>query len=154
MPALAAIGRAVGDLLKTRQETVAVAESSTGGLIAAALLAVPGASAYFVGGGVIYTLKARPQPVRLPGLGQQAGAAAVRFFPDLDERNGRADDRDHDSEPHRGQLRGDQSGWRGWGWADCGGEALRRQPGVLPRNSRGRKALGRGVVSVSKGSSG
>ena len=59
MPSLAAMAEAVGDLLKARQETVAVAESSTGGLIAAALLAAPGASAYFVGGGVIYTHKAR-----------------------------------------------------------------------------------------------
>jgi PncC family amidohydrolase len=42
-------------LLKQRKETVAVAESSTGGLISAALLAVPGASAYFIGGGVLYT---------------------------------------------------------------------------------------------------
>lgn len=42
-------------LLKARKHTIAVAESSTGGLIAAALLAVPGASAYFKGGAVIYT---------------------------------------------------------------------------------------------------
>jgi len=45
--------------LKARGETVAVAESSTGGLVCAALLAVPGASAYFLGGGVIYTRQAR-----------------------------------------------------------------------------------------------
>jgi nicotinamide-nucleotide amidase len=56
---LATMGEAVGALLKARGETVAVAESSTGGLIAAGLLAAPGASAYFVGGGVIYTHKAR-----------------------------------------------------------------------------------------------
>ncbi len=49
----------VAELLKARGETVAVAESSGGGLISAALLAVPGASAYFLGGGVIYTLAAR-----------------------------------------------------------------------------------------------
>ena len=42
-------------LLKARKETIAVVESSAGGLIAAALLAVPGASAYFIGGGVLYT---------------------------------------------------------------------------------------------------
>ncbi len=48
----------VAALLKARKETIAVAESSTGGLISAALLAVPGASAYFVGGAVIYTGKA------------------------------------------------------------------------------------------------
>lgn len=45
----------VAALLKKRKETVAVAESSAGGLIAAALLAVPGASAYFAGGTVLYT---------------------------------------------------------------------------------------------------
>jgi nicotinamide-nucleotide amidase len=46
-------------LLKARRETIVVAESSTGGLISAALLSVPGASAYFLGGAVVYTLKAR-----------------------------------------------------------------------------------------------
>jgi len=47
-----------GALLKARKETIAVGESSSGGLVAAALLAVPGASAYFVGGAVLYTRKA------------------------------------------------------------------------------------------------
>lgn len=50
-----------GALLKARKETICVAESSAGGLIAAALLAVPGASAYFAGGAVIYTRKAMLQ---------------------------------------------------------------------------------------------
>jgi PncC family amidohydrolase len=48
----------VGDLLKARKETVAVCESSAGGLITAALLAVPGASVYVLGGMVIYTRQA------------------------------------------------------------------------------------------------
>ena len=45
--------------LIARKETIAIAESSTAGLISAALLAVPGASAYFVGGAVVYTKTAR-----------------------------------------------------------------------------------------------
>ena len=55
MAVLESQAASVGALLKERGETVAVAESSAGGLIAAALLAVPGASAYFKGGGVVYT---------------------------------------------------------------------------------------------------
>ena len=48
----------IGTLLKARGQTVAVSESSSGGLISAALLAVPGASAWYRGGGVIYTRQA------------------------------------------------------------------------------------------------
>lgn len=59
MDEILARGAEAGALLKTRKETIAVSESSTGGLIAAALLSVPGASAYFIGGGVIYTRQAR-----------------------------------------------------------------------------------------------
>jgi nicotinamide-nucleotide amidase len=50
--------RAIADRLIGQKETLAISESSAGGLISAALLAVPGASAYFLGGGVIYTGKA------------------------------------------------------------------------------------------------
>jgi PncC family amidohydrolase len=50
--------RAIADRLRARKETVAVAESSAGGLISAALLSVPGASDYYLGGGVVYTAKA------------------------------------------------------------------------------------------------
>lgn len=49
----------IGAILKARGQTVAVAESSSGGLISAALLSVPGASAYYLGGAVVYTPKAR-----------------------------------------------------------------------------------------------
>ncbi len=45
--------------LRARKHRIAVAESSTGGLLSAALLAVPGASDYFLGGAVVYTQKAR-----------------------------------------------------------------------------------------------
>src|SRR5271165_643287 len=59
MKQLVAIAEKIAARLIERHETIAVAESSTGGLIAAALLAVPGASAYFVGGAVIYTKVSR-----------------------------------------------------------------------------------------------
>ena len=57
--------RAAG-LLTARRHTVAVSESSTGGLLSAALLAVPGASAYFLGGAVVYTPRARVLLTALP----------------------------------------------------------------------------------------
>ncbi len=50
--------RQIGDTLRDRGETVAVAEGSAGGLVSAALLSIPGASAYYVGGAVIYTAAA------------------------------------------------------------------------------------------------
>lgn len=55
----------IGALLKARGETVSVAESSTAGLISAALLAVPGASAYFMGGAVVYTRASRTELLRV-----------------------------------------------------------------------------------------
>ena len=61
-------GAEVAGLLKTRKQTVGVAESSTGGLISSSLLAVPGASAYYLGGTVIYTIEARRD---LLGLSKQ-----------------------------------------------------------------------------------
>ena len=52
------LARQIGGALRERGETVAVAEGSAGGLVSAALLSVPGASAYYVGGTVIYTVTA------------------------------------------------------------------------------------------------
>jgi len=65
MESLTSLSETLGQLLKANGQTVAVAESSTGGLVSAALLAVPGASAFFMGGGVIYTRKARETLLRL-----------------------------------------------------------------------------------------
>jgi PncC family amidohydrolase len=59
MKALLPLAETIARRLIARRETIAVAESSTGGLIAAALLAVPGASAYFLGGAVVYTKSSR-----------------------------------------------------------------------------------------------
>lgn len=49
----------IGRILKSNSNTISVAETSAGGLLSASLLAVPGASAYFLGGGVIYTQESR-----------------------------------------------------------------------------------------------
>jgi PncC family amidohydrolase len=59
MTTLASLAEKVAARLIERKETIAIAESSTGGLISAALLAVPGASAYFIGGAVVYTKASR-----------------------------------------------------------------------------------------------
>ncbi len=61
MSEISELATEVGTLLKERGETVAVSESSSGGLVSAVLLAVPGASAYFMGGAVIYTGTAREE---------------------------------------------------------------------------------------------
>lgn len=65
MTELMTLAAQVGAKLIARGETVAVAESSLGGLLSAALLSVPGASAYFQGGAVVYTAKARAQFLNL-----------------------------------------------------------------------------------------
>jgi nicotinamide-nucleotide amidase len=66
MDALLPLAEAIGARLKARKETIAIAESSTGGLISAALLSIGGASAYFRGGGVIYTAQARKGLLDIP----------------------------------------------------------------------------------------
>jgi nicotinamide-nucleotide amidase len=58
-PELLRLANIAADHLRNRGETIAIAESSAGGLISSSLLAVPGASRYFLGGAVVYTLQAR-----------------------------------------------------------------------------------------------
>jgi PncC family amidohydrolase len=66
MEALLPLAEKIGARLKQRNETIGIAESSTGGLISAALLSIGGASAYFRGGGVIYTAFARKAFLEIP----------------------------------------------------------------------------------------
>lgn len=56
----------IAELLRARGEKVAVADGATGGLIAASLLTIPGALDFFVGGGVVYSLRARDVLFDLP----------------------------------------------------------------------------------------
>ena len=86
------LGAALGQLLKDRGESIAIAESSTGGLVSAALLSVPGASEYFMGGGVIYTRAARRGLLDFSELDAQMRAAtqdyASRLASDIRDRLG------------------------------------------------------------------
>jgi len=66
MKDLIPLAEKIADVLKTRRETIGVAESSSGGLISSALLAIPGASAYYLGGAVVYTLQSRRALLDLP----------------------------------------------------------------------------------------
>ena len=66
MEKLLPLAEKIAASLIARKETIAVAESSTGGLISAALLAVPGASAYFLGGAVVYTRQSRRVLLDIP----------------------------------------------------------------------------------------
>lgn len=58
-PALQQAAEAVAKLLRERNETISVAETVSGGLISAALLATPGASRVYKGGATLYTLESR-----------------------------------------------------------------------------------------------
>ncbi len=66
MKELVGIAGQIAAKLVERKQTIAVAESSTGGLISAALLSVPGASTYFLGGAVVYTRDARRLLMDIP----------------------------------------------------------------------------------------
>jgi PncC family amidohydrolase len=85
------MGRAerIAALLKERQETVAVAESSTGGLISAALLGVAGASAYFLGGAVVYTQTARRSLLGIEDAAMAGMRASTEAYALLLARTGR-----------------------------------------------------------------
>jgi PncC family amidohydrolase len=66
MKDLMPIATQIAQRLIQRKQTIAVGESSTGGLLSASLLAVPGASAYFIGGAVVYTRQSRTALLAIP----------------------------------------------------------------------------------------
>src|SRR4051794_29289438 len=70
----------VAAILKGQRATVVVAESSTGGLISAALLALPGASSYFLGGAVVYTPLARTSLLDIPDTAMAGMRAATEPY--------------------------------------------------------------------------
>jgi len=76
MQSLLPLAERVGGKLKARKETIAIAESSSGGLLSAALLSVPGASAYFYGGAVVYTARARVLLMDIPREGVEGMRSA------------------------------------------------------------------------------
>src|SRR5690606_30799834 len=69
-----------------RGEKIAIAESSTGGLIAASLIALPGASAYFVGGAVVYTMAARTALLGITDADMKGMRAATEAYAALAAR--------------------------------------------------------------------
>ena len=75
MSSLLKMGTPVGELLKQRGQTVAVSESAAGGIVSAALLSVPGASGYYLGGASVYTQTARRSLLRFSDAeAQQRGS--------------------------------------------------------------------------------
>ena len=83
MESLTALGAAVGALLTERKQTLAVAESSAGGLINATLVSVPGASAYYLGGCVIYTATGREQLLGITAKDMKGMRSASQAFAQL-----------------------------------------------------------------------
>jgi nicotinamide-nucleotide amidase len=83
MESLTALGSTVGALLTERRQTLAIAESSAGGLINAALVAVPGASNYYLGGCVIYTATGREALAGISAADMQGTRSASEPYAQL-----------------------------------------------------------------------
>jgi len=93
MKALLPLAETIAQRLIARRETIAIAESSTGGLVSSALLAVPGASAYFLGGAVVYTKASRAAllgigDAEMQGLRPATEAYALLLARRMRERHG------------------------------------------------------------------
>jgi nicotinamide-nucleotide amidase len=83
MNELLPLAEKIAAILTARKQTIAVAESSTGGLISAALLAVPGASAYFLGGAVVYTRQSRRLLLDIPDSALEGMRPATEVYASL-----------------------------------------------------------------------
>src|SRR6202161_3911755 len=95
MKTLLPLAETIAQRLIARRETIAIAESSTGGLVSSALLAVPGASAYFLGGAVVYTKASRAAllgigDAEMQGLRPATEAYALLLARRVRERQGAA----------------------------------------------------------------
>ena len=83
------LAASVAALLKARGDTLAVSESSCGGLISAALVSIPGASAYYVGGSVVYTRTAQQGLLQVPDSAMEGRRASTEYYALLNARASR-----------------------------------------------------------------
>ena len=86
MPTLTEMSSSLGELLKRTGQTLAVSESAGGGLISATLVAVPGASAYYVGGVVVYTRIAQRGLLQVPDQSMEGIRASSEPYAILNAR--------------------------------------------------------------------
>ena len=86
MSELSTMAASIGALLKQYQQTLAVSESSCGGLISATLVAIPGASAYYVGGAVIYTRASQSGLLQIPDAAMEGIRASSEPYALLNGR--------------------------------------------------------------------
>jgi nicotinamide-nucleotide amidase len=86
MPDLNSTAASVGALLKERQQTLSVSESSCGGLLSACLVSIPGASAYYVGGSVVYTRTAQKGLLQVPDSSMANMRASTEAYALLNAR--------------------------------------------------------------------
>ena len=83
MSEFTSLANAIGAVLKQHQQTIAVAESSAGGLINASLVAIPGASAFYLGGGIIYTKVGRTALLGIEALDVKGMRSASQPYAQL-----------------------------------------------------------------------
>ena len=86
MPDLSSTASSVAALLKQNQQTIAVSESSCGGLLSACLVSIPGASAYYVGGSVVYTRTAQQGLLQVPDSAMADMRASTEAYALLNAR--------------------------------------------------------------------